>query len=94
VIDQNMSFGFRYRLVYLRFGCLFFFCCRIWCLINRFFGTTTINAIQPEVIKKSEARQAIDDIARAKKEAIDQTPDATTEGIDCSCTICFCFIHT
>ncbi|MGE7165512.1 SasC/FmtB family protein [Staphylococcus hominis] len=42
-------------------------------------GTTTINAIQPEVIKKSEARQAIDDIARAKKEAIDQTPDATTE---------------
>ena len=42
-------------------------------------GTTTINAIQPEVIKKSEARQAIDDAARAKKEAIDQTPDATTE---------------
>ena len=42
-------------------------------------GTTTINAIQPEVIKKSEARQAIDDIARAKKEAIDQTPGATTE---------------
>ncbi|TDW08926.1 SasC/Mrp/FmtB intercellular aggregation protein [Staphylococcus sp. AtDRG32] len=42
-------------------------------------GTTTINAIQPEVIKKSEARQAIDDVARAKKEAIDQTPDATTE---------------
>ncbi|WP_049420621.1 DUF1542 domain-containing protein, partial [Staphylococcus hominis] len=41
--------------------------------------TTTINAIQPEVIKKSEARQAIDDAARAKKEAIDQTPDATTE---------------
>ncbi len=42
-------------------------------------GTTTINAIQPEVIKKSEARQAIDDVAKAKKEAIDQTPDATTE---------------
>ncbi|MGL3983561.1 SasC/FmtB family protein [Staphylococcus hominis] len=42
-------------------------------------GATTINAIQPEVIKKSEARQAIDDAARAKKEAIDQTPDATTE---------------
>ncbi|MDS3909797.1 DUF1542 domain-containing protein [Staphylococcus hominis] len=42
-------------------------------------GTTTINAIQPDVLKKSEARQAIDDIARAKKEAIDQTPDATTE---------------
>ena len=42
-------------------------------------GTTTINAIQPEIIKKSEARQAIDDVARAKKEAIDQTPDATTE---------------
>ena len=42
-------------------------------------GTTTINAIQPEVIKKSEARQAIDDAARAKKEAIDQTPGATTE---------------
>ena len=32
-----------------------------------------------EVIKKSESRQAIDDIARAKKEAIDQTPGATTE---------------
>ena len=29
--------------------------------------------------QKSEARQAIDDAARAKKEAIDQTPDATTE---------------
>ncbi|MBB4833105.1 SasC/Mrp/FmtB intercellular aggregation protein [Staphylococcus hominis] len=42
-------------------------------------GTTTINAIQPEIIKKSEARQAIDDIARAKKAAIDQTSDATTE---------------
>ena len=42
-------------------------------------GTTTINAIQPEIIKKSEARQAIDDAARAKKEAIDQTPGATTE---------------
>ncbi|MGX0126443.1 SasC/FmtB family protein [Staphylococcus hominis] len=42
-------------------------------------GTTTINAIQPDVLKKSEARQAIDDAARAKKEAIDQTPDATTE---------------
>ena len=42
-------------------------------------GTTTINAIQPEIIKKSEARQAIDDVAKAKKEAIDQTPDATTE---------------
>ncbi|WP_176746045.1 DUF1542 domain-containing protein, partial [Staphylococcus sp. HMSC072E01] len=42
-------------------------------------GTTTINAIQPDVLKKSEARQAIDDIARAKKEAIDRTPDATTE---------------
>ena len=42
-------------------------------------GTTTINAIQPEVIKKSEARQAIDDAARAKKEAMDQTPGATTE---------------
>ena len=29
--------------------------------------------------QKSEARQAIDDAARAKKEAIDQTTDATTE---------------
>jgi nitrate reductase NapE component len=27
-------------------------------------GTTTINAIQPEIIKKSEARQAIDDVAK------------------------------
>ncbi len=42
-------------------------------------GTNTINAIQPDVLKKSEARQAIDDAARVKKEAIDQTPDATTE---------------
>ena len=42
-------------------------------------GTNTINAIQPDVLKKAEARQAIDDAARVKKEAIDQTPDATTE---------------
>ncbi|TRL98506.1 DUF1542 domain-containing protein, partial [Staphylococcus hominis] len=42
-------------------------------------GTTTINVIQPDVLKKAEARQAIDDAARAKKEAIDRTPDVTTE---------------
>ncbi|WHI80090.1 DUF1542 domain-containing protein [Staphylococcus hominis] len=30
-------------------------------------GTTTINAIQPEVIKKSEARQAIDDACKSQE---------------------------
>ncbi len=42
-------------------------------------GTTTINAIQPEVIKKSEARQAIDEVAKVKKEKINQMLDATEE---------------
>ncbi|MEB5792405.1 SasC/FmtB family protein [Staphylococcus hominis] len=42
-------------------------------------GTNFINAIQPEITKKMKARESIDEVARAKKEAIDRTPDATTE---------------
>ena len=45
-------------------------------------GVDTINAIQVEVAKKSQARQAIDDAATAKKATIDQTPDATQEEKD------------
>ena len=39
-----MSFGFRYCLVYFRFSC-FFFCCRIWCLINCFFLALAASSI-------------------------------------------------
>ncbi|WP_210130248.1 SasC/FmtB family protein [Staphylococcus sp. GDX8P54P] len=39
----------------------------------------TISGIVPETVKKAAARQAIDDAANAKKEAINQTPDATEE---------------
>ena len=42
-------------------------------------GTNFINAIQPEITKKMKARETIDEVARAKKEAIDRTLDATTE---------------
>ena len=42
-------------------------------------GTNFINAIQPEITKKIKAREAIDEVARAKKEAIDRIQDATTE---------------
>ena len=42
-------------------------------------GITAINAVIPEVVKKSDARDTIDEVARIKKAAIDQTPDATVE---------------
>ena len=42
-------------------------------------GNTEINNIQPEVVKKSLARQAIDEVAKVKKEKINQMLDATEE---------------
>ncbi|MCH4483335.1 DUF1542 domain-containing protein [Staphylococcus haemolyticus] len=42
-------------------------------------GHTAITAIQPETVKKPEAKQAIDEVAKAKKDLIDQTPNATKE---------------
>ena len=41
-------------------------------------STTMINNIQPTVVKKSEARQAIDDLAKLKA-TIDLTQEATEE---------------
>ncbi|MDU0434188.1 DUF1542 domain-containing protein [Staphylococcus haemolyticus] len=45
-------------------------------------GHTAITAIQPETVKKPEAKQAIDEVAKAKKDLIDQTPNATKEEKD------------
>ena len=45
-------------------------------------GHTAIAPIQPETIKKPEAKQAIDEVAKAKKDLIDQTPNATKEEKD------------
>ncbi|WP_254613587.1 SasC/FmtB family protein [Staphylococcus borealis] len=45
-------------------------------------GVTTIEGIQPDTIKKSSAKQAIDDSATAKKAAIDNNSDATQEEKD------------
>ncbi|WP_141757396.1 DUF1542 domain-containing protein, partial [Staphylococcus sp. HMSC061G04] len=42
-------------------------------------GVDTINNIQPTVVKKDEAKTAIDKAAEAKKTEIDQTPNATDE---------------
>ncbi|MDU3989694.1 MAG: DUF1542 domain-containing protein, partial [Staphylococcus sp.] len=42
-------------------------------------GVTTVSHIQPNIVKKIAAKTAIDEVARIKKEAIDQTPGATTE---------------
>ena len=42
-------------------------------------GVNNINAVTVEVVKKAQARKAIDDAATAKKATIDQTPDATQE---------------
>ncbi|AUJ53065.1 hypothetical protein B7P03_10950 [Staphylococcus hominis subsp. hominis] len=42
-------------------------------------STTMINNIQPTVVKKSLARQAIDEVAKVKKEKINQMLDATEE---------------
>ena len=45
-------------------------------------GVTTIEGIQPDTIKKSSAKQAIDDSANAKKQRIDNNSDATQEEKD------------
>lgn len=42
-------------------------------------GVDAINHVQPTVVKKDEAKNAIDEAARAKKAEIDQTPNATDE---------------
>ncbi|WP_180530568.1 DUF1542 domain-containing protein, partial [Staphylococcus haemolyticus] len=42
-------------------------------------GVETINQVQPTVVKKDEAKTAIDNVAQAKKAEIDQTPNATEE---------------
>ena len=42
-------------------------------------GVDSINNVQPTVVKKDEAKTAIDKAAEAKKAEIDQTPDATDE---------------
>ncbi|MEB6610880.1 DUF1542 domain-containing protein [Staphylococcus borealis] len=42
-------------------------------------GADAINHVQPSVVKKDEAKTAIDNAAQAKKEEIDQTPNATEE---------------
>ncbi|QCT50238.1 DUF1542 domain-containing protein [Staphylococcus haemolyticus] len=38
-----------------------------------------MNNVQPTVVKKEEAKTAIENAARAKKAEIDQTPNATDE---------------
>ncbi|MEA3633703.1 DUF1542 domain-containing protein, partial [Acinetobacter baumannii] len=45
-------------------------------------GETTISSIQPEVVKKAEAKRAIDDAVTAKKAEIDQNQEATKEEKD------------
>ena len=42
-------------------------------------GVDAINNVQPTVVKKDEAKTAIENAARAKKAEIDQTPNATDE---------------
>ena len=42
-------------------------------------GSDAINHVQPTVVKKDEAKTAIDKAAEAKKAEIDQTPNATDE---------------
>ena len=42
-------------------------------------GVDLINNVQPTVVKKDEAKAAIDKAAEAKKAEIDQTPNATDE---------------
>ncbi|MGV3096213.1 SasC/FmtB family protein, partial [Staphylococcus borealis] len=42
-------------------------------------GLDAINQVQPVVVKKDDAKTAIDEAARAKKVEIDQTPNATDE---------------
>ncbi|TRL70856.1 DUF1542 domain-containing protein, partial [Staphylococcus haemolyticus] len=42
-------------------------------------GIEAINHVQPTVVKKDEAKAAIDKVAEAKKAEIVQTPNATDE---------------
>ncbi|WP_145462648.1 DUF1542 domain-containing protein, partial [Staphylococcus haemolyticus] len=42
-------------------------------------GVDAVNNVQPMVVKKDEAKTAIENAARAKKAEIDQTPNATDE---------------
>ncbi|MCQ9904816.1 DUF1542 domain-containing protein, partial [Staphylococcus aureus] len=42
-------------------------------------GVEAINHVQPTVVKKDEAKTAIDNVAQAKKAEINQTPNATEE---------------
>ncbi|WP_142352018.1 DUF1542 domain-containing protein, partial [Staphylococcus haemolyticus] len=42
-------------------------------------GVDAINNVQPTVVKKDEAKTAIDKAAEAKKAEIEQTPKATEE---------------
>ncbi|WP_141761140.1 DUF1542 domain-containing protein, partial [Staphylococcus sp. HMSC068D03] len=42
-------------------------------------GVEAINQVQPMIVKKDEAKTAIDNVAQAKKAEIDQTPNATEE---------------
>ncbi|MDK7930589.1 DUF1542 domain-containing protein, partial [Staphylococcus hominis] len=42
-------------------------------------GIESINHVQPTVVKKDEAKQAIDAAAIAKKAEIDKTPNTTDE---------------
>ncbi|QJI70589.1 DUF1542 domain-containing protein [Staphylococcus haemolyticus] len=42
-------------------------------------GVDAINNVQPTVVKKDEAKTAIENAARAKKAEIDQMPNATDE---------------
>ncbi|MBF2757724.1 DUF1542 domain-containing protein [Staphylococcus haemolyticus] len=42
-------------------------------------GTNSINQVQPTVVKKDEAKAAIEEAATAKKEEINRTPNATDE---------------
>ena len=45
-------------------------------------GKHAIDEIQPEIVKKSVAKQTIDELAKQKKAEIDQTPNATKEEKD------------
>lgn len=49
-------------------------------------GTNAINAVQVEVVKKAQARQAIDDTVTSKKAEIDKNIDATKEEKDAAKT--------
>ena len=49
---------------------------------NKTTGINEITSIQPETVKKTAAKQTIDNVAKTKKEQADQTPNATKEEKD------------